>query len=108
LHHVGEFERALLLGHAGMKDDLQEQVSELVAQILQIAARNRVGHLEGFLDGVGCDGREVLFKVPWAPGLRGAQRLHDLDQAGNIARRFHAATISNANGCRDRSGGSRG
>ena len=28
LHHVAERERASLLGHAGMKDDLQQEIAE--------------------------------------------------------------------------------
>ena len=64
LHHIGKRERALFLGHAGMEDDLQQQVAKLVLQVVEVPAADRVGHLEGFLDRVGRDGREVLFEVP--------------------------------------------
>ena len=74
-----------LLGHPGVVDDLQQQVAELVAQIVEIAARDRVGHLVGFLDRIGRDGREILLDVPGTAGLGIAQRRHDLDQAGNVA-----------------------
>ena len=59
-------ERALLLGHAGVEHDLQQQVAQLVPQVVEIAARDRVGDLVGFLDRVGRDGREVLLQVPRA------------------------------------------
>ena len=70
LDHVAEIERALLLGHAGVEHDLQEQVAEFVAQIVEIAARDRVGDLVGFLDGVRRDRREILLQVPRAAGAR--------------------------------------
>ena len=66
LHHVAEIERALLLGHAGVEHDLQQQVAQFVAQVVEIAALDRVGDLVGFLDRVGRDGREVLLQVPRA------------------------------------------
>ena len=52
LDHVAERERALLLRHAGVIDDLQQEIAELVAEIVEIAARNGLGDLIGFLDGV--------------------------------------------------------
>ena len=78
--HVAEVEGAWLLRHAGVKDDLQQEVAELVAQVVEIAARDGVGDLVGFLDRVGRDGREILLEVPRAAGSGRAQRRHDLDQ----------------------------
>ena len=83
-----------LLGHPGVVDDLQQQVAEFVAQIVEIAARDGVGHLVGFLDRVGRDRREILLDVPGAPGIGRAQRRHDLDQAGNVAGRLHAPMLA--------------
>ena len=48
-------------------------------EVVEIAARDRVGDLVGFLDGVGRDGLESLLEVPRAAGHRRAQRRHDLD-----------------------------
>jgi hypothetical protein len=55
-----------------VKHDLEQQIPELVAQVVEIAARNRVGDLVGLLDGVGSDGLEALLQVPRAPRARGA------------------------------------
>ena len=46
-NNVGKLERALLLRHAGVKNDLQQEVAELLAQISEIAARDGVGDLVG-------------------------------------------------------------
>ncbi len=89
LDDVAEGEFAGLLSHLRMVDDLQQEVAELVAQIVEIAARNRVRHLVGLLDRVGRDGRKILLDVPWAAGRRRPQRRHDLDQPGNVLRGFH-------------------
>ena len=70
LDDVAESEFAGLLRHLRVIDDLQQQVAELLAQIVQVAARDRVGDLVGFLDRVGRDGRKVLLDVPGAAGLR--------------------------------------
>ncbi len=93
LHHVAERERALLLGHAGVEHDLQQQVAQFVLQVVEVAAADRVGHLVGFLDGVGRDGREILLEVPRAAAAGRAQRRHDLDQPGDVAGGFHAGLI---------------
>ena len=87
-HDVAEIECALLLGHPGVKHDLQEQVAQLVAKIVEIAARDRVGDLVGFFDGVRRDRCEILFQIPGAAGLGRAQRCHDLDQPRDIAGGF--------------------
>ena len=81
LDHVAERERILLLGHAGMIHHLQQEIAELVAEIVEIAARDGVGDLIGFLDGVGRDGRKILLEVPRAAAVGRAQRRHDLEQA---------------------------
>ena len=80
---------ALLLGHAGMEYDLKQEVAQFVLQVRQIVPGDGVGHLVGFFERVGGDGREILLQVPRTAGSRRAQRRHDLDQPGDIARRFH-------------------
>ena len=89
LHHVAEVEGALLLRHAGVIDDLQQEVAELLAQVGEIAAGDGVGHFVGFLQRVGSDAGEVLLQVPGATGAGRAQRRHDLDQTGDIAGGLH-------------------
>ena len=81
-HDVIEREGADLLGHAGMIDDLELEIAELVLERVHVAAVDRVGDLIGFLDRVGRDRREGLDAVPFAAGGRIAQPGHDLDQAG--------------------------
>ena len=81
LDHVAERERVLFLRHAGVKYHLQQQIAEFIAQIVEIAARDGVRDLIGFLDGVGRDGRKILFEVPRAAAAGRAQRRHDVEQA---------------------------
>ena len=68
--HVGEGEGAGLLGHAGVVDDLEEEVAELVAERGHVAAGDGVGDLVGLLDGVGRDRGEILLDVPGAAAPR--------------------------------------
>ena len=71
--HVVEIEQPRLLGHAGVKDRLEQQIAQLALQLGPILPLDRVGDLVGFLDRVGGDGGEALFHVPWAAGDRVAQ-----------------------------------
>ena len=84
---VAESERALLLGKPGVIDNLKQQVAKLVLQIDQVAARNGIGNLIGFLDRVGRDRREGLLEIPWAAGHRRPERRHDFDKTRDVARR---------------------
>ena len=67
--HVVEREGAALLGDAGVIDDLELEIAELVLQRRHVAAADRVGDLIGFLDRVGRDRLEGLDLVPFAAGL---------------------------------------
>ena len=98
LDHVAEIERALLLRHAGVEHDLEQQVAQLVAQVGEIAAGDGVGDLVGFLERVGRDGREILLQVPRAAGAGRAQRRHDLDQPADVAGGVHAANLTSRSG----------
>ena len=66
LGHGLEIEVAGFLGHAGMEDDLQQQVAQLLLEAGHVVLGDGVGDLVGFLDGVGRDGREGLLDVPGA------------------------------------------
>ena len=79
-----EGEQTRLLGHAGVEDDLQQKVAELVREVDEVAAGDGVGDLVGLLDGVGRDGREVLLEVPGAARARGAQRGHQGEEPADI------------------------
>jgi hypothetical protein len=85
--NAAKVERALLLCHLRMEDDLQQQIAELVAKIVEITARDCVGNLVGFLDGIGSDGPECLLEVPWTARVRCTQRRHNGEEVLNIARR---------------------
>ena len=80
LDHVAEGKGVLLFRHAGVIDDLQQEVAEFLAEVIEIAARDRVGYLIGLLDGVGRNGRKILLEVPRTAGHRRAQRRHDFEQ----------------------------
>ena len=88
LDDAAEIERALLLGHAGVERDLQQEVAELFAQVVEIAARNRVGDLVGFFERVGRDS-EILLEVPRAAGAGRAQRRHDFEKPIDVAGCLH-------------------
>jgi hypothetical protein len=77
---LGEVEPAALLGHAGVKHHLEQQIAELIAQVLSVATLDGVGDLVGLLDGVRRDAGEALLPVPGAPLLRVAQARHQLEQ----------------------------
>ena len=74
LDHVAEIEGALFLGHAGVEDDLEQQIAQFVLEVGEIAARDGVGHLVGFLQRIGRDGAEVLLEVPGAAACRACAR----------------------------------
>ena len=114
LDHVAEGKGVLLFRHAGVIDDLQQEIAQFLAEVIEIAARDRVGNLVGLLDRVGRDRRKVLLEVPRTAGDRRAQRRHDLDEAGNIAGRGHGISVAweneplyAASGATDPSGTSR-
>jgi hypothetical protein len=81
LDDVAESECILLLRHAGVIDHLQQEIAEFILEVIKIAVGDGLGHLIGFLDGVGGDGRKVLLEVPGAAGHGRTQRLHHFDQA---------------------------
>jgi hypothetical protein len=77
LDHLGEGERAFLLGHARVIDDLQQEIAQLVLQRARVTFLDGVGDLVSLLDGVGRDRLEGLLQVPGAAAARRAQRRHD-------------------------------
>jgi len=77
--NIIEGEELGFLGHPGMKDDLEQQVAELVLQRRLVPARNRIGDLVGFFDRVGCNRREILHAIPGTAALGIAQLSHDCE-----------------------------
>ena len=80
LRNACKIEATELLGHARVEHHLKQQISEFVAQPLQIAARYRIGHLVRFLNREWRNAREVLLAIPGTAGLRIAQRAHQRQQ----------------------------
>ena len=78
---IGIGEAAGFLGHARVEDDLEQQVAKLSAQIVHVAAFDRIGDLIRFLDCIRRNDREILRRVPFAPGLRIAQACHDGEES---------------------------
>jgi hypothetical protein len=76
-HHVAEVERALLLRHAA-EDHLEEEVAQLLAEIVEIAADDGIGHLVGFFQRRERSSRSLL-EVPGQP-VPGYAALPDLDR----------------------------
>jgi len=81
----GEVEPTALLGHAGVKHHLKQQVTELIAQPLALATLDGVGDLVGLLDGVRRDAAEGLLTVPGTAALRIAQARHQREQCAEGA-----------------------
>src|SRR5262249_53823610 len=89
LDDVGKVEGPLLLRHAGMEDDLEQEVTQFIAQVIEVAPRNGVGDLVCLLDGVRGDGAKGRLEIPRTAGTGRAQRRHDFEQPGDIAGRGH-------------------
>ena len=68
---------AALARELRIKNDLEQQIAQLVAQFVPGLALYRIGYLVGLLDGVRRDGREILLEVPGAAALRVAQLAHN-------------------------------
>ncbi len=81
----------MLLGHLRMEHDLQQQIAQFVLEVPHVAAINRIGDFVGFLNGVWRDAGEGLLHIPWATGLRIAQRGHDRQQRIDALDVGHAA-----------------
>src|SRR5262245_28792716 len=69
LEHVAHGELAGLARHLAMEHDLEEQVSELLDQVVDVALVDGLEHLVGLLDQVRLEGGTRLFAVPGATAL---------------------------------------
>src|SRR5262249_13620328 len=85
LDDVGKVEGPLLLRHAGMEDDLQQEIAQFIAQVIEIASRNGIGDLVSLLDGIGGDRLEGLLQVQRTAAAARARRRHDFEQPGDVA-----------------------
>src|SRR3954470_11284312 len=67
----------VLTGHARMEHDLEQQVAELLAQVVAVAALDRLDRLVRLLDQIADERLVRLLSVPRALA---AQPVHDLDE----------------------------
>ncbi len=72
---VVKIEMTGLVGHLGMKHDLQQEITELVPEIPHVAARDRIGDFVGLLDRVRRYRREGLLDIPGTAAFRVAEAL---------------------------------
>src|ERR1700685_840426 len=89
LDDAAEIKQARLFRHAGVKDDLQQKIAKLLAQVFGRSAVDRVGHFVGLLDGERGDRGEGLLDIPRAAVNRITKRRHDVDEATNVAGGLH-------------------
>ena len=76
-----------------MKDYLEQEVTELGAELHGIAPIDRLGDLVRLLDHVRPDGLVGLLAIPWAATLA-AQLRHDLRQAIEFLHRVLSRTVA--------------
>ena len=86
-----ETEKAEVGCDLAVKDDLEQQVAEFVADGRRAAGSDRIGDFIGLLDRIGCDGCEGLSQIPFASAVGVAQSCHHakkaVDGTPNIGRR---------------------
>ncbi len=81
-----EIEPAALFGHAGVKDDLEQQIAQLIPNLLRLAGLDGVRNFVGLLDRVGRDRLEGLLDVPRTAALGTSEPGHDATEALDRAR----------------------
>ncbi len=84
LERIGHRETALVRGDLRQEDALEEEVADLAAQGVVIAAVDRVEHLVGLLEHERSQRLERLLAIPRA-AVRPAKRPHDVDEALKLA-----------------------
>ena len=67
--------------HLCVEDDLELKIAQFILERFHVAVVDCLGHLIGFLDRIGGDGREALLQIPFAAALRVAKAAHDGDEA---------------------------
>ena len=105
--HLVEVEEPRFFRHLRVVDHLEQEIAQLVLELVEIAARDRIGDLVGLLDGIGRDGREILLEVPGAAAVGIAQARHHPEQPldrGPVLRDHSRRLCSPAGGASDRAG----
>ncbi len=65
-----KIEMTILTTDLGIKDDLKQQVAQLVFQVTIVTSLDGIRHLVGLFDGVRHNGAVGLFRIPRAAGFR--------------------------------------
>src|SRR6476469_9377782 len=78
--NVGKGKASVLLRHARVIHDLQQEIAELIFERLEIASRDRVSDLVRLLNGVAPDRSKGLLAIPRTTRLRIAQSRHHTKQ----------------------------
>ncbi len=86
---VLEIEQAGLLRHLRVEHHLQQQVAKFQAQIVEVLARDGVGHLVSFLQRVRRDAGEILAQIPGTAFLRVTQAGHEFEQTAGVLHGGH-------------------
>ena len=84
---VGEVELALFARDPRLEDDLEEEVTQLLAMVSRVARFDGLDHLVGFLEEVGSERAQALLAIPGTTA-RVAQPVHDLEQPRHRDRGF--------------------
>src|SRR5439155_25893853 len=77
---VGEVELALFARNPRLEDDLEEEVTQLLAMVSRVARFDGLDHLVRFLEEVGSERAQALLAIPGA-AARFSYPFHDLDQS---------------------------
>ena len=101
--HIRDGEVAGLARHLGIKEHLQQEVAQFLAQIIPMPALDGVEDLVGFLKGIFPDGVEALLAIP-GTAIGAAQPGHDAHGfgekcsriGGRVALRAHSNNVNDA------------
>ncbi len=80
IDHRGEIETPLFLAQLTVVDDLEQQITQLAGQVLEVAALDGIGHLVRLFQRVRHDAGVILLQVPGAAMLRVAQPGHQVQE----------------------------
>jgi DNA-binding FrmR family transcriptional regulator len=75
-----EIEGSKLFSDPRLKDDLEEEIPELIAKALEITARDRLIDLIRLFDRMWRNARKVLLEIPGTAAIRVPEASHDLQQ----------------------------
>jgi len=84
VHDIVDPERALCVAQLGLKDNLQQQISQLLRVVAHIARLQGIHDLVGLLHQVGQQRFQGLLAIPRATGGR-QQPLHQAHQIRQVA-----------------------